>query len=123
MVTTPRRCRPYRAAQSRLPASLTVVLSEVLLDRRIVFAFFAVTLSSLVACSRKPAEYMLGAASPQTAAYGIQNQHGIDLAVDEIGPQEWHFDVIAEREIMLATGATELISLEQFSKDLREELS
>jgi hypothetical protein len=46
-----------------------------------------------------------------------------DLAVDEIGPQEWHFDVIAEREKMLATGATDLISLEQFSKELREELS
>lgn len=54
------------------------------MDRRIVFAFFAVTLSSLVACSRKPAEYLLGAAGPQAAAYGIQNQHGIDLAVDEI---------------------------------------
>lgn len=54
------------------------------MDRRIVFALYSVTLSSLVACSRKPAEYLLGAAGPQTVAYGIQNQHGIDLAVDEI---------------------------------------
>ncbi|MBN8421830.1 MAG: hypothetical protein J0L73_23135 [Verrucomicrobia bacterium] len=46
-----------------------------------------------------------------------------ELAVEEIGPQEWHFDVLAEREKMLATGETELISLEQFSKELREELS
>ncbi|MFZ2276543.1 MAG: hypothetical protein WAW39_02045 [Prosthecobacter sp.] len=46
-----------------------------------------------------------------------------DLAVEEIGPQEWHFDVLAEREKMLATGETELISLEQFSKELRGELS
>ena len=46
-----------------------------------------------------------------------------DLAVEEIGPQEWHFDVLAERERMLASGETELISLEQFSKELREELS
>lgn len=46
-----------------------------------------------------------------------------DLAVEEIGPQEWHFEVLAERERMLASGETELISLEQFSKELREELS
>lgn len=46
-----------------------------------------------------------------------------DLAVEEIGPQEWHFDVLAEREKMLVTGETELISLEQFSKELRGELS
>lgn len=46
-----------------------------------------------------------------------------DLEVEEIGPQEWHFDVLAERERMLAAGETELISLEQFSKELREELS
>lgn len=36
------------------------------------------------ACSRRPAEYVIGVAGPQTAAYGIQNQHGVDLAVDEI---------------------------------------
>ena len=46
-----------------------------------------------------------------------------DLAVEEIGPQDWHFDVLAERERMLEAGETELISLEQFSKELREELS
>ena len=37
--------------------------------------------------------------------------------------QDWHFDVLAEREKLLAAGETELISLEQFSKELREELS
>lgn len=46
-----------------------------------------------------------------------------DLAVEEIGPQDWHFDVLAERERMLAEGKTELISLEQFAKELRKELS
>lgn len=46
-----------------------------------------------------------------------------ELSVEEIGPQEWHFDVLAERERMLMAGETELISLEQFSKELREELS
>jgi branched-chain amino acid transport system substrate-binding protein len=53
---------------------------EVLLDRRIVFA----ALSLSLACSRQPEEYLLGAAGPQTVAYGIQNQRGIDLAVAEI---------------------------------------
>ncbi|MFI5239094.1 MAG: ABC transporter substrate-binding protein [Gemmatimonadales bacterium] len=35
-------------------------------------------------CSRQPGEYLLGAVGPQTVAYGIQNQHGVELAVDEI---------------------------------------
>jgi len=46
-----------------------------------------------------------------------------DLAVKETGPQEWHFELLAERERMLAAGETELISLDQFAKELREELS
>jgi len=47
-----------------------------------------------------------------------------DLAIDEAetGPQDWHFEVLAERERMLASGETKLISLEQFSRELREEL-
>jgi len=61
-----------------------LVALEVLLDRRIVVAALAAAISTLVACSRQPREYLLGAAGPQTVAYGIQNQHGIDLAVDEI---------------------------------------
>lgn len=36
------------------------------------------------ACSRRPDNYTIGAAGPLTLAYGIQNQQGIDLAVDEI---------------------------------------
>lgn len=54
------------------------------MDRRIVFALCAVTLSSLTVCSRQPTEFLLGAAGPQTIAYGIENQHGIELAIDEI---------------------------------------
>jgi branched-chain amino acid transport system substrate-binding protein len=63
------------------------VALEVLLDRRIVVAALAAAVSTssiFVACSRQPREYLLGAAGPQTVVYGIQNQHGIDLAVDEI---------------------------------------
>lgn len=45
-----------------------------------------------------------------------------DLAVEDLGPQEWHFDVLAERERMLASGETKVISFEQFAKELREEL-
>src|SRR6185312_7327748 len=70
-----------------LAVSVALVALEVLLDRRVVVAALAAsisTLSTLVACSRQPREYLLGAAGPQTVAYGIQNQHGIDLAVDEI---------------------------------------
>ena len=78
---------PSRTASSRWPAWPVVaalVALEVLLDRRIVAAALAAAISTLVACSRQPREYLLGAAGPQTVAYGIQNQHGIDLAVDEI---------------------------------------
>lgn len=84
MVTTRRRCRPYRTASRRQSASLIVVVPEVLLDRRFVLALCLLTLSSLAACSRQPSEYLLGAVGPQTVAYGIQNQHGIELAIDEI---------------------------------------
>jgi len=38
----------------------------------------------LTVCSRQPTEYLIGAAGPQTVAYGIENQHGIELAIDEI---------------------------------------
>ncbi len=37
-------------------------------------------------------------------------------------PQDWHFEVLAERERRLASGETKLISLEQFARELREEL-
>ncbi len=83
MVTPLARYRPYMTESSRQFASLAVAL-EVLLDRRIVLIILALTLGSSLACSRQPKEYLLGAAGPQTVAYGIQNQHGIDLAVDEI---------------------------------------
>ena len=42
---------------------------------------------SALACSRRPAAYFIGAAGPQTAAYGIQNQRGIELAADEINAE------------------------------------
>jgi branched-chain amino acid transport system substrate-binding protein len=54
------------------------------LERRIFPVILASTLFLSLGCSRRPQEYLLGAAGPQTAAYGIQNQHGIDLAVAEI---------------------------------------
>lgn len=38
-------------------------------------------------------------------------------------PKDWRFEVPAERERMLATGETELISLEQFAKEVRKELA
>ena len=44
-----------------------------------------------------------------------------DLSLD-IEPQDWHFNLIAERERMLATGETKVISLDQFAKELRDEL-
>ncbi|HEY8311403.1 MAG TPA: ABC transporter substrate-binding protein, partial [Gemmatimonadaceae bacterium] len=52
--------------------------------RRIVTALLAIAAGVSAACSRQPREYLIGAAGPQTLAYGIQNQHGIELAVDEI---------------------------------------
>lgn len=51
------------------------------MDRRHLATLLAI---GLLACSRAPKEYVIGAAGPQTLPYGIQNQHGIDLAVAEI---------------------------------------
>lgn len=45
-----------------------------------------------------------------------------DLAVSEDASPDWHFEVLADRERMLAAGETKLISLEQFARELREEL-
>ncbi len=35
------------------------------------------------------------------------------------GPQEWHFEVLAEREKRLATGEAHLMSLDEFIADMR----
>ncbi len=40
--------------------------------------------TAVLGCSRTPKEYLVGAAGPQTLHSGIQTQHGIDLAVEEI---------------------------------------
>lgn len=40
--------------------------------------------AALAACSSAPQEYLIGAAGPQTLQSGIQTQHGIDLAVEQI---------------------------------------
>lgn len=38
----------------------------------------------VASCSRAPSPYFVGAAGPQTLSYGVQNQRGIELAIDEI---------------------------------------
>lgn len=40
--------------------------------------------AALTGCSSAPKEYLIGAAGPQTLRSGIQTQHGIDLAVEQI---------------------------------------
>jgi branched-chain amino acid transport system substrate-binding protein len=57
---------------------------EVLLDRRIASILATALFGLSSACSRQPGQYLLGAVGPQAQAYGVQNQHGIELAVDEI---------------------------------------
>ena len=52
--------------------------------RRTATILFALLPVVSAACARRPEAYVIGAAGPQTAAYGKQNQHGIELAVDEI---------------------------------------
>ncbi len=60
--------------------------------RRSTLPFFAATrwvaialvVAITGACSRRPSEYVVGAVGPQKLAYGVQQQRGIDLAVDEI---------------------------------------
>lgn len=61
-----------------------MVVLEVLLDRRIVAVIIAGSIGISAGCARQPRAYLLGAAGPQTLPYGVQNQHGIDLALDEI---------------------------------------
>lgn len=39
---------------------------------------------ALAGCARGPQAYLIGAAGPQTVGYGVQNQRGIELAIDEI---------------------------------------
>lgn len=46
--------------------------------------FVTLLVAGLFGCSRQRNEYLIGAAGPQTLASGIQTQHGIDLAVEEI---------------------------------------
>lgn len=43
-----------------------------------------------------------------------------DLGVEEMGPQEWHFDVLAERERKLASGETRLMPVEEFVAEMRK---
>lgn len=66
------------------PARPFLAVLEVLLGRRIPLAGVAILFGVSLACNGRPKEYLLGAAGPQTLAYGIQNERGIDLAVDEI---------------------------------------
>ncbi|MDQ2668424.1 MAG: ABC transporter substrate-binding protein [Gemmatimonadota bacterium] len=51
---------------------------------RTAHVVLAILLYASAACSRRPDAYVIGAAGPQTLAYGIQNQRGIELAVSEI---------------------------------------
>lgn len=53
-----------------------------MIDRRTLTALAC--LAATAACARRPAAYTIGVAGPQTVAYGIQNQRGVDLAVAEI---------------------------------------
>ncbi len=43
-----------------------------------------------------------------------------DLGVDEMEPQEWHFDVLGERERRLASGETRLMPFEEFAAEVRK---
>ena len=51
---------------------------------RAAHVLFVPLLCAVAACSSRPDAYVIGAAGPQTLAYGIQNQRGIEFAVDEI---------------------------------------
>src|SRR5690348_7827791 len=53
--------------------------------RAVTAALAAALIGAAVAsCARTPAPYLVGTAGPQTLAYGVQNQRGIQLAVEEI---------------------------------------
>jgi len=39
----------------------------------------------------------------------------------DCAPQDWHFDVLAEREKQIASGEMKLIPLEQFARELEAE--
>lgn len=42
-----------------------------------------------------------------------------DLAVEAIGPQDWHLEVLAEREKRLASGEAQLMELDDFITTMR----
>jgi len=67
-----------------LAGCLLRVALEVSLNRRIPLIVLLTSLAASLGCHRQPKEYLLGAAGPQALAYGIQNQNGINLAIDEI---------------------------------------
>lgn len=43
-----------------------------------------------------------------------------DLAASETGPQEWHFELLAEREKRLASGESRLMELDDFIDAMRQ---
>ncbi len=47
-------------------------------------SLFVVAALAALGCNSRPQEYVIGAAGPQALPYGVANQHGVDLAVDEI---------------------------------------
>lgn len=43
-----------------------------------------------------------------------------DLSVNENGSQDWHFDILEERERRLASGEAQLMELDDFISQMRQ---
>lgn len=49
-----------------------------------IAATVALAALASASCSRTPTPYLIGTAGPQTLSYGVQNQRGVELAIEEI---------------------------------------
>lgn len=56
-----------------------------------------------------------------TRAQKLEVRDWLDRELEEYFPQDWHFDVLAERERQISAGEMKLIPLEQFARELEAE--
>lgn len=52
----------------------------------------------------------------------LEVREWLDRELVEVSPQDWHFEVLAEREKQISSGEMKLIPLEQFARELEAEL-
>jgi hypothetical protein len=51
----------------------------------------------------------------------LEVREWLDRELEEAKPQDWHFEVLAEREQQILSGEMKLIPLEQFAREMEAE--